>query len=455
MTSAVSGLRTYDLFAADQMQVVADLDALPEDDDARSRYQRMLAMDATIYGLPSVFQYAQLYEQAVDVSAASYTGFNRFLHQRELATPDFTAFKTPNVDTLYSNAWLDLSGGPVIVEVPPIQDRYYTLQVVDMYGNSTNLSSRTVGRGGGRFLVATTTWDGDVPADATAFRVATPYMWILMRILVKAPGEDVEFVQALQDRVTIAQLAEPVNAAFPPVTFEDVQTHAVPFFQALDWTIRSNGHPIQEEGYVQRFRSIGIGTHEPFNPTDLDPVLRGSIGAGFDDAMTVISRSRGQVGTRGPTGWNTGTAGEVGFAYLRRAIQNYVGTGGNVAAEKKFFVTFDDGEGEALDGAAHRYKLTFETPPPVDGHWSVTMYPQATGLLYPNEIDRYAVAATTDDLVGADGNVTILLQHDRPDADGIWLPAPAEPFYIDLRMWEPRAEAQDGRWLPPPIARAD
>jgi hypothetical protein len=83
------------------------------------------------------------------------------------------------------------------------------------------------------------------------------------------------------------------------------------------------------------------------------------------------------------------------------------------------------------------------------------MYPQATGLLYPNEIDRYAVAATTDDLVGADGNVTILLQHDRPDTDGIWLPAPAEPFYIDLRMWEPRAEAQDGRWLPPPIARAD
>ena len=154
------------------MHVVADLDALPDDEDARARFQRMLAMDATIYGLPSVFQYAQLYEQAVDVTSASYTGFNRFLHQRELATPEFTAFKTPNVDTLYSNAWLDLSGGPVIVDVPPIPDRYYTLQVVDMYGNSTNLSSRTVGGGGGRFLVATTTWEGDVPAETTAFRVA-------------------------------------------------------------------------------------------------------------------------------------------------------------------------------------------------------------------------------------------------------------------------------------------
>ena len=452
MPTAVSGLRTYDLFDADQMQVVAELDALPDDDDARGRYQRMLAMDAAIYGLPSVFQYAQLYEQAVDVSAASYTGFNRFLHQRELATPDFAAFKTPNVDTLYSNAWLDLSGGPAIVEVPPIEGRYYTLQVVDMYGNSTNLSSRTVGPGGGRFLVATTTWDGDIPVDATAFRVATPYMWILMRILVKSPGEDEEFVRTLQDRVTITSLAESADAAFVAVTFDDVQTQAMPFFQALDWTIRNNGHPIQEEAYVQRFRSIGVGGHGPFDPSALNPVLRASIEAGFDDAMTAISRSRGQVGTRGPTGWNTGTVGELGFAYLLRAIQNFVGTGGNVAAEKKFFVTFEDGEGEALDGA-RRYTLTFETPPPVDGHWSLTVYPQATGLLYPNEIDRYAVGSTTDGLVGADGTIKILLQHERPDTPGNWLPIPAGPFYLDIRMWEPRAEAQNGRWLPPPIAR--
>ncbi len=284
MPTGVSGLRTYDIFAADQMHVVGDLDALPDDDDARARFQRMLAMDATIYGLPSVFQYAQLYEQAVDITSASYTGFNRFLHQRELATPEFTAFKTPNVDTLYSNAWLDVSGGPVIVDVPPIPDRYYTLQVVDMYGNSTNLSSRTVGQGGGRFLVATTTWEGDLPAETTAFRVATPYMWILMRILVKAPGQDEEFVRTLQDRVTITPLAESAKTAFESVTFEGVQTQAMPFFQALDWTIRHNGHPVQEEGHVQRFRSSTTGPTPP-EPVGLLPaprraLLRRPVGCG-------------------------------------------------------------------------------------------------------------------------------------------------------------------------------
>ena len=456
VATARSGLRIYDLLAVDQLRVLDEVDALPNDDDARSCYQRMLAADATIYGLPSVFQYAQLYEQAVDVSSASYTGFNRFLHQRDIATPEFAAFKTPNVDTLYSNAWLDLSGGPAIIELPPIEDRYYTLQFVDMYGNSTNLSSRTVGPGGGRFFVATTTWDGDLPADATPFRVATPYMWILMRILVKAPGADVEHVRSLQDRVTITPLGESANTEFVAVTFDEVQTRPVPYFRALDWTLRHNGHPLQEEAYVQRFRSLGLGALDAFDPKSLDPASLASINAGFEDAMDVISRSRGQVGTRGSTGWNTGTVGEIGFAYLRRAIQNFVGTGGNVAAEKKFFVTFEDGDGQPLDGATGNYSLTFETLPPVDGHWSLTVYPNDTGLLYPNEIDRYAVGSTTDGLTdSAAGVATILLQHDRPDSPANWLPVPAGPFYVDLRMWEPRTGATDGGWLPPAIRRTD
>ena len=254
--------------------------------------------------------------------------------------------------------------------------------------------------------------------------------------------------------MTITPLGESANAEFVAVTFDEVQTRPVPYFQALDWTLRHNGHPLQEEAYVQRFRSLGVGAFDAFDPKSLDPISLASINAGFDDAMDVISRSRGQVGTRGSTGWNTGTVGEIGFAYLRRAIQNFVGTGGNVAAEKKFFVTFEDGDGQPLDGATGNYSLTFETLPPVDGHWSLTVYPNDTGLLYPNEIDRYAVGSTTDGLTdSAAGVATILLQHDRPDSPANWLPVPAGPFYVDLRMWEPRTGATDRRWLPPAIRR--
>ncbi|MGY1739421.1 MULTISPECIES: DUF1254 domain-containing protein [unclassified Blastococcus] len=407
-------------------------------------------MDATIYGLPSVYEYVQLHAQAVDSSSGSWTGFNAFLHQREPATPAFDAFKTPNVDTLYSNAWLDLTCGPVEVRVPPIEGRYFTLQFVDMYGNASNLSSRTVGSSGGRFAVMTSTWDGAVPEGLEPFRVGTPYVWVLMRILVKDAGADVAVVRDLQDRVQLIPSAAPSRVAFPAVSArvdEDPRT----FFAAVDWTLRHNGRPVQEEGHVHRFRALGLGGPEPLSWETSDPAVVEGMEQGFGDAMAVIAGSRDQVGERTATGWRTGTAGEPGFNYLHRAIQNYVGTGGNVTAEKKFFVTFEDAGGEPLDGRAD-HRVTFRAPPPVDGHWSLTVYPVEKGLLYENEIHRYAVAATTPGLVaGADGELEVLVQHRRPQDPSNWLPVPDGPFYLDLRLWEPRPEARDGRWLPPPV----
>src|SRR5689334_6737426 len=195
--------RGYEFIEVDQLQVEARPDVLPEDARHRERHARALAAEAAIYGLPSVYQYAQMVAQAVDESKPGHTGFNRWYHQRDVTTPEFRVFKTPNVDTLYSNAWLDLSEGPVVIRVPEIRGRYYTLHFLDAFSNSTNLSSRTVGEGGGEFFVTPPGWDGDVPVGLTRFRVASPYMWILMRILVRPSPGDVEAVRALQDAVEI------------------------------------------------------------------------------------------------------------------------------------------------------------------------------------------------------------------------------------------------------------
>lgn len=455
MSAHRDAIRRYDFHSVDQFEAQDGPDMLPEDPRARDGYLRLLATDATIYGLPAVYEYAQLYEQAVDAASQTYTGFNTFLHQRDLSTPEFTAFKTPNVDTLYSNAWLDLTGGPLLITVPPIEDRYYTLHFVDLYGNASNLSSRTVGGGGGTFHVAPSTWEGEVPAGTIPFRVATPYAWILMRILVRDAGQDTALVRRLQDAVELMPTSPPKQVPFVAVTFDEVQDRADRFFAAMDWVIRHNGHPVQEQAHVHRFRSLGLGGAEPFDPATVGPDAMASIDAGFAEGMSIIASSRGQVGWKTATGWRTGTAGEMGFNYLHRAIQNFVGTGGNVAAEKKFFVTFEDGGGRGLDGAEARYTLTFETLPPVNGHWSLTAYPQSTGLLYGNEIDRWAIASTTEGLVtGDDGSVTLLIQHERPEQIANWLPVPAAPFYLDIRMWDPRPEARDGSWIPPLINRS-
>jgi hypothetical protein len=403
-----------------------------------------------IYGLPSAYQYAQMFVQAVDVLSPKYTGFDAWDHQREVATPAFDVFKTPNVDTLYSNAWLDLTGGPALIRVPPIRSRYYTLHFLDAFSNSTNLSSRTVGQGGGLFLVTAPRWSGTVPAGATRFRAASPYMWILMRILVRDSLDDAEEVRALQDAVEITPMAEVGRGEFVATSPEAVETHCSSFFQALDFSLRANGHPVHEDAYVYRFRSIGLGGDEPLDVDALDDAVRRGLEAGFADAMALIRSARSEYAEQvDATGWISGSGGEDGFNYLRRAIRNFIGTGGNLRAEKVFFAAHTTASGEPLDATRTSYVVKLDPPPPVDGHWSLTLYPNATGLLYPNEIGRHAIAATTPGLeYGADGSLTVLIQHERPANAANWLPAPAGEFYLDLRTWAPREEVRRGDWQP-------
>jgi hypothetical protein len=445
--------RGYELADVDQLQVDARPDVVPRDAGERERYARRLAADAAIYGLPSVYQYAQMVVQAIDASGPMHTGFNAWFHQREVSTPEFDVFKTPNVDTLYSNAWLDLTQGPALIRIPPIRSRYYTLHFLDAYANATNLSSRTVGTEGRTFLVTPPAWKGSMPGGATRFRVASPYMWILMRILVRGSPDDVDDVRALQDAVEIEATAPVGEGSFVVVSPQAAESDWRSFFRCLDFSLRANGQPVHEDAYVYRFRSIGLGGPQPLDVDALDEATRRGLEAGFEDAMKLIRAARSEFAEPvGETGWISGSSGEDGFNYLRRAIRNFVGTGGNVNEEKVAFVVHNTASGEPLDTSKASYTVKLDPPPPVDGHWSLTLYPTATGLLYPNELGRYAVAATTPGLeYGAGGSLTVLIQHERPDDVANWLPAPPGEFYLDLRTWEPRAEVRDGTWRPGPV----
>jgi hypothetical protein len=444
--------RGYEPSEVDQLQVEDRPDVVPANAESRERYARRLASEAAIYGLPSVYQYAQMVIQAVDGSSPTYTGFDAWYHQRDVATPEFDVFKTPNVDTLYSNAWLDLTEGPALIRIPPIRSRYYTLHFLDAFSNSTNLSSRTVGEEGGEFLVTAPGWAGSVPGNTTRFGVASPYMWILMRILVDG-DEDAAEVRALQDAVEITPTAQIGKGDFVVVSPEAAESDWRSFFEALDFSLRANGHPTHEDAYVYRFRSIGLGNARPLKLDGVDDATRSGLAAGFDDAMELIRSSRSEFAEPvGDTGWISGSGGEDGFNYLRRAIRNFIGTGGNLTAEKVFFFTNRTASGEPLDASKANYAVRLDPPPPVDGHWSLTLYPTATGLLYPNEFDRYAIAATTPGLeYGSDGSLTVLIQHQRPDNAANWLPAPPAEFYLDLRTWEPRDEVRRREWQPGPV----
>jgi hypothetical protein len=440
---------SYRLQVVDQFDPTPAGDVLPKDPAARTALARAVAMEAVIYGLPSVYQYREMFAQAVDRASPRYVGFNRFAHDRDLAGPDYRAFKTPNSDTLYSNAWLDLTNGPVLIETPDVPLKYFTLNFLDMFSNASNIGTRTFGPKAGRYLIAPAAWMGEPPPGVTLFRVATPHAWILMRVFAQTPAE-VAVARRIQDSVKITPLRpSDSNGGYPP---PDADT-ATGFLKVLDHVLRTDGHPDQEDALVYRFRAIGIGGPDPFDPSRLDAETRAGMEAGFDDGMKVIVASRAQLGAPTGTGWNRVEKARYGFNYLSRATINFVGLGANVDVENLSFNTFADGEGEPLDGSKGDYRLSFK-PPPVNAFWSVTLYDGATLALHPNELRRYLINDRTPGLkINRDGSIDLRIQHTRPSEGANWLPAPDRPFYLVVRSYLPKPEMISSGWRPEPVLK--
>ena len=104
-----------------------------------------IAKDAYVYSYAMMESYQTWRAQAVDKTANGYVGgFNTFRHYSEPFTPDNKDIVTPNNDTPYSWAWLDLRAEPMVVSVPAVpKDRYYVMQWIDLF-TQTSLTSACV-----------------------------------------------------------------------------------------------------------------------------------------------------------------------------------------------------------------------------------------------------------------------------------------------------------------------
>jgi hypothetical protein len=83
---------------------------------------RALAKEAYIYGFPLVDGYRVQHAYYVDTSNKEYKGgWNRIHNTARVYTPADVAVQTPNSDTPYSMAGLDLRAEPIVLTIPPIE----------------------------------------------------------------------------------------------------------------------------------------------------------------------------------------------------------------------------------------------------------------------------------------------------------------------------------------------
>jgi len=439
---------------------------------------KQIAQDGLVFGLPIVMYYTSAYELFVDKTSSQYKApVGQLSNEARVFTPKDTAVITPNSDTPYSMAVMDLRAEPTVISVPAVpKPRYYSVQLTD--ANTFNygyIGSRTTGTGPGDYMVVGPDWKGEKPAGIKeVFHSTTPFSAVIFRtqLFNAADMPNVVKIQAGYKLRPFSQyLKQPAPAAAPAVEYMKVDADIAKnqFWQVLDFALQYIPPSPEEAPIRARLASIGIGPGKKFDIKDLSAEHKAALLLGMkegEDATDKFIASGGKV----INGWNVGSFfGDRAFYngdWLKRAAAAKGGIFGNSAVEAMYPLTKITGNGETLDGSKHNYTLTFakDSLPPVNAFWSVTMYDGKTQFLIENPINRYLINSPM--LPGlkknADGTLTLYIQKDSPgkDKESNWLPAPNGPIYLVMRLYWPKETppsilpAGEGTWQPPAVEQA-
>jgi hypothetical protein len=434
---------------------------------------KAIAEEGFIYGLPIVMNYAVMYEYAIDKNSGQFKApFNQIHNEARVFTYKDTAIITPNSDTPYSLLWMDLRAEPIVLSVPAVdKKRYYSVMLND--GNTFNygyIGSRATGSDAGDYLVVGPNWKGETPPGIKkVFRSTTDFSLAAYRTQLINPADmpNVVKVQAgYKAQPLSAYLKQPAPAAAPAIDFPKIDKEMVKtnFFEYLDFALQFAPAGPEEEAIRAKLATIGIGPGKKFAFKDLSLEHKAAILLAMKEGDTKVDKFL-EAGQKDINGWKVGSLfGDRAFYngdWLKRAAAAKGGIYGNNAEEAMYPLTKTLANGEELDGAKHKYTLTFAKDqfPPVNAFWSVTMYDGKTQFLIKNPIDRYLINSPMLPSMkkNADGSVTLYIQKDSPgkDKESNWLPAPDGPIYLVMRLYWPKAEPPsilppgEGTWQPP------
>ncbi|MBL8577758.1 MAG: DUF1254 domain-containing protein [Mesorhizobium sp.] len=424
-----------------------------------------LVREAYIYAYPMVKNYLTMYQYALEPGGSQYKGpFNTMVSIARVYTPEDTAIITPNSDTPYSFIVFDLRAEPVVVTMPAIEkDRYYSLQLIDLYTNNVDYpGTRVDGNDGGDFLIIGPGWTGDVPSGIKrVIEMPTALAIGIVRTQLFDPS-DLEKVKAIQAgykaELLSAYAGTPAPAAPPAVDWPEISDELmVTDFWSLAGFLLQFAPPWPgDEPMRAILEYLDVKSGAAWPPAAMPAETVKLVKDVGDQTYAEIRDTAGKLTDSSQI---FGTPEFMQGKYMLRAAAAQGGIYGNSVEEALYVIYAFDATMAPLDGKSGKYTLTFtpETLPPVGAFWSITMYDRPKQFLVDNPLDRYLINSP---MLGGlkkneKGEIVIYLQDDSPgpELEANWLPAPSETFYAVMRLYLPKREALDKRWTPPAIQR--
>jgi hypothetical protein len=377
--------------------------------------------------------------------------WNTLVHRQ----PGAVDWPNPNLDVAYSEAWLAVDESScTIISVPKIQDRYFTVQLLNGWGETlANINERVFPKHPyGDFAVCLRGADVKLPNGITS-RIDLPVRQarLLSRV---ALGNDQDGAVALQHGFRLTATGAPKTADIPKTpVFELEQLPGVEAFDAAAAALDSE--PDTNAGLEQiqqTARSVAEAIKEPAERARVDQVIRAVAFPQFAQAGAIIGHGTTKNGWARP-----GVVGEYGIDYLTRTLVNHGGIWANIKPEVLYYRGGNDATGAELDGD-NVYTLTF----PADAlptrfakyFWSVIAVDSLRFRVLPNPDKRYLLNEQTKPERSADGSLTLYFAAEKPvDAPpGNWLPTPKGTIYrLTLRFYGPLDGVANGTYYPPPL----
>lgn len=442
-------------------------DGFPDQASAEKLYDNLdfqRAVQAYLFAIPAVSQIFN--REAFSVFGPHNTVvpiFEQLLDSRGIVL-------TGNDNTVYSWTWLDLSKGPLVLEVPPkvlgTANDMWQRWVVDVGVTGPDKGE------GGKYLFLPPDYKGNVPTGYFVVHSPTYSLWIPWRSFL-VHGDPKPGVDLVKKFTKIYPLAD-ADKEHPPLTFVDmsgkpfntVYPADYKFWELLNQVVQEEPTDSLDQIRLGYFQSIGIQKGKPFAPdARMKKILSEAAVVGDATARAILFHTRDKAAYYYPdSSWQLGFMGGFKFQtepgvlnfdaatfYYTLAILvtpameiKMIGKGSQYAW------TCRDAKGQPLDGVKN-YKLHMPPNVPVKDFWSLILYSDQTRSMIQTDQRYPSVSSQTKGLqTNADGSIEVYFGPKAPvGKESNWVQTvPGTGWNVVLRMYGALEPWFDKKWRP-------
>ena len=405
-------------------------------------------IDAYVYLLGRALAVRQ---EQTDLSEAG-VGYN-VIKYNEVGKADFV---NPNLDVAYMEAWLAVDeNSAVILEVPKVEGRYYTVQLMDGWGEVfTNINERNYpNHPYGKYALCLENTTANIPDDALKVIVPTKKIKMLARVELQ---NTIDKAVELQKQFKVSVIGTPQIEPIPALpTFTNNELLDLAVFENIDELLKvtdtklASGDSIQE---ISRNVSAYLKQAET-NATEVKSIIKEKAIPQF---MQYAISNAGKL----ENNWlATLYTGEYNGNYWMRTAANFVGIWANTPAEVVYLIASNDVGGQPLAGG-QAYELVFDKDKlpieSVHAFWSVILVDFPNYRVVPNELNRFNFNNYTKFAYNKDGSLSIYIapEYNKAWPKSNWLPSPKDgKFNLTIRMYVPKDNVLKGEWFPSGVAK--